>query len=210
MSKTLHAFSDEMTQKQIANLLLSAAGGGVIGATAALLLAPKSGHRLRREIYDTYQSVSERAQDLAHDVAKKGHKAASYAANYAETVKDQASHLLPSSNEKGSYSVPLIVGAVSGAILGATAIFSLAEERKSSKEGFTDRMVHAGKAVADNFQSINWIDAAKEVVSAIQEKVTDSPHFASRELREKTENLNHVLEWASLGVRLWNNVKKGR
>lgn len=45
--------------------------GGIIGAAAALLLAPKSGRELRSELTDGYQAVAKRTQELIKQVGEQ-------------------------------------------------------------------------------------------------------------------------------------------
>lgn len=53
------------------DFLLGAFVGGVIGALAALLLAPKSGRELREDISEQYHQVSEKTKVLASDMSRK-------------------------------------------------------------------------------------------------------------------------------------------
>jgi len=45
--------------------------GTVLGAVTALLLAPKSGRELRKDISDQYHNVSEKTRDIAGNVTRR-------------------------------------------------------------------------------------------------------------------------------------------
>jgi len=64
--------SEEEEEDTTKELLIGGLIGGVVGAALGLLLAPKSGENLRRDIADTYEDISERTHDFSNDVAKKG------------------------------------------------------------------------------------------------------------------------------------------
>lgn len=54
------------------DLFIGGLAGGIIGAVAGLLLAPKAGSELRQDIADTYQDVSEKTQRVASRLGKQG------------------------------------------------------------------------------------------------------------------------------------------
>jgi gas vesicle protein len=53
------------------DFLMGAVVGGLLGAMAALLLAPKSGRELREDISNQYESISEKTQQIASTVGEK-------------------------------------------------------------------------------------------------------------------------------------------
>lgn len=187
-------------QTEVSHLLLSAAAGGLVGLAAALLFAPKAGSRLRQDLLDTYQ-----------DILDKGGKAASCAADYAEELKDTAASYMPRSKPKDS-NLPIIIGALGGAILGtAAAYLAIPKDEEEEAHSITEKLRGASKSVADNIQSIDWIGTAKDVLSALNEKVNHNHNGSKAEpLEEIAEenNLDEILDWASLGLRVWQNIKK--
>ena len=52
-------------------ILGAAAVGAVVGATAALLLAPKSGQEMREDLKDLAEKTKDRAEDLKERVGAK-------------------------------------------------------------------------------------------------------------------------------------------
>lgn len=57
------------------SLLTGAALGAVICTIAALLLAPKSGKKLREELGDKYEEIQERAQGFMNNIHEHGQEA---------------------------------------------------------------------------------------------------------------------------------------
>jgi len=202
------------SSSQASNLLISATAGTIIGATAALLLTPKSGKRLRNDLYEAYENISEKGQDIIEDVVERGQKVADSASEYAANIKDGAANMLGTSQNSTS-NTNLILGALGGGILGAAAIFLLLPSHDDDNtEGLTSKI----KAAAKSAKKINWIETAKDIMETIQSKVSDYPqHNGSVAAEEEDEEGSHekstfhdVLKLASTGLRLWQNVKKRR
>jgi gas vesicle protein len=70
------------------DFLLGAVVGGLIGAMAALLLAPKTGKELRGDITDKYRDVSHKAQETAKQVGAATTEFAGKVKGLAVNVKD--------------------------------------------------------------------------------------------------------------------------
>jgi gas vesicle protein len=66
-------------------LLLGSLIGGAVGAVSALLLAPKTGEKLREDLGNKYRVVNEKMQQIASAV---GEKSKDFASN-AEQKKDE-------------------------------------------------------------------------------------------------------------------------
>jgi gas vesicle protein len=60
--------SDKLDGK---DFIIGAVVGGLLGAMAALLLAPKSGRELRQDITEQYSTVSDKTQQIASTVSEK-------------------------------------------------------------------------------------------------------------------------------------------
>ena len=60
--------SDKLDGK---DFIIGAVVGGLLGAMAALLLAPKSGRELRQDITEQYGAVSDKTQQIASTVSEK-------------------------------------------------------------------------------------------------------------------------------------------
>jgi len=73
------------------SFFLGALIGGAIGAVTALLLAPKSGRELRRDIVDTTTDAYDKATDYVSSTIEEGkHKAQ----HIIDAAKRQADHIL--------------------------------------------------------------------------------------------------------------------
>jgi gas vesicle protein len=200
----------ECSQKQTNSLLLSAAAGGIVGATTALLFAPQSGEKLRKGIYETYDDISKTVQDFSGDVMEKGQKAASTAAEYVDSVKGTATHLFAPSKKTDS-NLPLFIGAIGGALLGAATVVLLSS-KEEKHEGFASKIKDAGKSFTENLNAGDWVETAKEIIGAISDKVHHNGEAVEEHLKEiKNQSpLKEAFEWAALGLRAWQNMKKGR
>ncbi|WP_239618488.1 YtxH domain-containing protein [Cohnella mopanensis] len=74
--------------------------GGVIGATAALLLAPKSGRELRSDIRDKYASVQDRTQRMLTDAGHKTQEIAAQVGQTASGIVDKTRSALSAAKEE--------------------------------------------------------------------------------------------------------------
>ncbi|QGQ97482.1 YtxH domain-containing protein [Paenibacillus psychroresistens] len=59
------------------DFIIGAVVGGLLGAMAALLLAPKSGRELRQDLTEQYGTISEKTQQIASTVSEKTQQIAS-------------------------------------------------------------------------------------------------------------------------------------
>lgn len=151
------------------NMLVSVAAAGILGATAALLLAPKAGNKLRKDIYDAGCQAFDQCEE-----------------NNSKT--------------------PLIIGAIAGGLLGASLIYFLSNREEAASNNIGSKIKSVGKTVVNN--ATDWIETAKDVVDNIHDKV----HQFDEEVEEKTEkastSIDDIMEWAQLGLRVWNNIQK--
>lgn len=92
--------SDEVEEDTTRDLLIGGLIGGVLGVTIGLFLAPKPGQELRRDLVDTYEDISERTQDFADDISKKGKFFAKNARSKANKWLDLARHLVEDLTEE--------------------------------------------------------------------------------------------------------------
>jgi len=207
------------------DFLIGAAMGGLLGTLGALLLAPKSGKKLRQDLCDNCSEMTDKAHDIADRLCKKGKCLSSQTYDWAGKTKDiinevtdgVKSWVCPGEEEEET-SIDLLTGGVAGAILGATAGLLLAPKSgEQLREGMADTYQDISKKgkkfiKGARSQASDWVDLAKDVVDniadTIQEKGEEFIEKGERSLH--TSHLNEVIDWASLGVRLWKSIKNRR
>lgn len=217
--------------------LVGAAVGSLLGSVAALLVAPKSGKELRQEIRDTYCDLSEKAEDFAQRGRKAAYSIGSQTNEWAGKAKSAVDGAKKSvrgwiSDEEEEQEHPaqdFLIGSLVGGVLGAVAGLLLApkpgeelrEDIRESYEDVSDRahdfandFTKKGKVFVKKTRSKanKWLDLAREVVDGLTDEVQDK----SEDIIEKAKGLvnnsriHDVMDWASLGVRLWQGVKSKR
>lgn len=97
--------ADEEEEYTTRDLLIGGLIGGVLGAAVGLLIAPKSGDELRNDLVETYEDISEKAQDFTDNVSKKGKsfvkQANSKANKWLDFAKDIVDNLAEEVEDKG-------------------------------------------------------------------------------------------------------------
>lgn len=76
------------------SFFLGAIVGGIIGGVTALLFAPKSGEKFRKDLARTYHNVSEKTQDLVEEVSHQTKELVEKARGIAEDAKEAAQNLI--------------------------------------------------------------------------------------------------------------------
>jgi len=96
------------------DLLIGGLIGGVLGAAVGLLIAPKSGDELRNDLVETYEDISEKAEDFTDNFSKKGKafvkKANSKANKWLDFAKDIVDNLAEEVEDKGEDLVEHVKG----------------------------------------------------------------------------------------------------
>lgn len=196
--------------------IIGAAVGSLLGGVAALLTAPKSGKKIRQDICDTYCDLSKRTQELAH----KGKNLANSFGSHHESWADKAKHLF-SKEEEESMGKDFLIGGLAGGVLGAVAGLLLApksgeELREDIMETYDDVSEYAhdvakrGKGFAKSSQkrANKWLNLAREVVDEFAEDTHDKTEEFVENAKEFIDHRMHdVMDWASIGVRLWKVLK---
>lgn len=193
-AKTPHFKSNNQTN--ITQLFLLTAAGGLLGVTAGMLLAPKSGKRLRQDLCDTYEDITEKGEELVHHAAEKG-------SEYVNNVRDTAHEWM---GEEGTSNTTILMGLAGGALLGATAIYLLTKESQEP-EGILDKVKAAGKSAGEKLSSGEWIETAREFLDKVSE--TTHPKPAVNKVKDSTqETMNELFKWANVGFSVWQNLQK--
>ncbi|WP_240374584.1 YtxH domain-containing protein [Bacillus piscicola] len=83
-----------MSEMNTKDFFIGSLIGGIVGASAALLLAPKSGRELRSDITEGAQTARERTSEFTSDAYEKGSEWASFAkeksSSLAKNVSEQS------------------------------------------------------------------------------------------------------------------------
>jgi len=74
--------------------VIGAIFGGVLGGVAALLLAPKSGDRMRKDLCKKYHEVCDKAQDVVDDFRCKTNKLVEKAKDISDDTKEAVNQYL--------------------------------------------------------------------------------------------------------------------
>jgi gas vesicle protein len=221
-------------RKMSANeFLVGAAVGSLLGGVSALLMAPKTGKRLRQDINDVYCDMTERTSDAAEQVSKKGKALAKSMSCQSHDLADKAKCMLcgvknflgyASEDEEDSdeHLRDLLIGGAVGGILGAVTGLLLArkpgnelredladtyEDVAERTQEMAEQMSKKGKTFVKTAKSRanNWINVAKEIVDGLTDEVEEK----GSELKEQAKSrFNDVADWASLGFRVWNEISK--
>ena len=84
----------EMVEEHGCEMWVGALAGGIIGAVAGLLIAPKAGNELRGDFADTYENISDTAQGYAKQFQKESKKMARSVSKDANKWLDLASMVI--------------------------------------------------------------------------------------------------------------------
>jgi len=82
-----------------ADMFVAFGAGALLGAVAALLLAPKSGEETRRELGDMAEGAMERGRSLADRAKMKTRESAEAAGEFVRDQKDRVGHALHEGKE---------------------------------------------------------------------------------------------------------------
>jgi gas vesicle protein len=215
--------------------LVGAAVGSMLGTVTALLLAPKSGRRLRQDICDVYCDLSDKTQDMACKVGKKSKTFMRNVGCQTTDLKDRARGVVDDVSDwmHPTEETPrdLLIGSVLGGVLGAVAGLLLApksgselrqdiadtyEDVSEKTQEMADQFTRKGKKVANNVQSQagEWLDLAKQVISQLAGDAQDTAEEVVEKGRNKLHSsknrANEIMEWASLGLRAWQGITNRR
>lgn len=217
------------------DFLIGAALGGILGTVVALLTAPKSGRRLRQDIVDTYEDLTDQTSDMAGQVKKKSrtwikglkNQTSDWTDKARESADDAACYMKGWACSEDHVARDLLIGSIAGGVLGALAGLLLApkagsELRQDIVDAYEDMSERAqdlayqakkqGKGAMKNVrsQANDWVDLAKQVVDYLSDEIEETTEEVVAEGRRQGSRIQDAAEWASLGFRLWQGMKKRR
>lgn len=219
--------------------IIGATIGTLLGTASALLLAPKSGKKIRKDLSDFYEDVTDKTQDIAEKVAKRSKyfmdNVQSQTCDWTDKAKCLMSDMsdcikwFKREEEMENHTKEFVIGAVAGGVLGALAGLLLApksgdkfrDDIMDSYNEFSDRTQNIansvqkkGKYYAKNArkQTNKWLDFARSFVDEFVDRAEEVNDNVTEKVKDFTEvgqeRLNDVLKWASLGLRVWKNLRK--
>lgn len=174
--------------------------GGCVAGVVAIFLAPKSGKALRQDIADGYNTLNKESKRYAGEIFER-------AQDFIDTLQG-VNH----EPEHGTHA--FLAGGAAGAILGALAGLLLAPQSgEKLREYFGDEYDHMrekARSVVDDVydkeqQFEDKLEDWKEVLSSIVNKLSSAPKKGAA-----NSHLNKILDWATLGLHLYNKVQARR
>lgn len=183
---------------QIDTLLIGLLAGGLVGAGTALLLAPKKGSDVRKDLYNAYDDLSETASDKREEIM--------------DTISDWHNPRSLGSNKT------LIIGGLAAGILGAATAYLLTQK---TKKNFSETFFEKTHEIADNIKHAvpedfavsagGWIRQAKTILNTVDSVLNSGETAVRKAARAHAPSepleIKDFVEFANLGVRLFNNLK---
>ncbi len=144
----------------VSALLLGSVVGGVLGATAGFLFAPKSGKDLRKDISDQSKKVTDKADEWKETVQEKSAEYSDKAMAKKNELK--AKKRFNESKEKKFNTPSLLMGTFVGGILGASVALVVAPKPGSNlREDINVRSKEAIESAGESIKDSKTVLPAK-------------------------------------------------
>lgn len=114
----------------------------------------------------------------------------------------------------------LLLGTIAGGIIGLTAYTIISN--RHGKKGIIQSVKEAGESAVERIQAVDWADVAGQVVESLSDKLHEAEDnldedqdedFEEEEEEEgpiASEKVQKIVDWAILGLNVWQNLKKRR
>lgn len=224
---------------QSKEFLVGAVVGSLLGTVSALLVAPKSGKRLRQDLCNIYGDACECTHDFTCKACKKGKCLIKNLGSQTSDLKDRAKDKVEDVREglkdwfnpTEETTKDLAIGSLVGGVVGIVAGLLLApksgdelrqdivdtyEDLTEKTQDAADQLTKRGKLAAKNVQSQvgDWFDFAKQIAEQLTSQLSNKGEEVAEKGKQKIQStsnrINDVLEWAALGARVWQGLKKER
>lgn len=170
-------FYNEKEDSGAGSFLFGAVVGGVIGAAAALFLAPKTGKEMRDDLSTQAGQIKDKSIELSAIAKEKaneyGSVAKDKATEYSAIAKDKATEFTATAKEK-TEEVTKTIQEQSGQI---------ADKVKSLKNN-VNMPTDDGTASSEGEEAVEFVEEAKEQVQEKAEKVEENITATAEALKE--------------------------
>lgn len=176
--------------------------GGVLGGAIGLLTAPKSGKELMDDLNEGYSKFTKNASDIKDQIRDKGYHLLHLSEEEAEEEEGESSNIST-----------FLIGSAVGATIGAVAAFMLAPQSGSKlRQNLNDKYEEIYDKAEDFVSDINkkghgaieQLDDWKDTVGKIINKI------GSKGRKQSHSKANDIMEWAGLGLHLYQQLQKRR
>ena len=163
-------------------LFLGTIAGSLLGAGLTFFLTQKGGKHYRNQVYDTYNSFSEKANELK------------------DNFLNNTSH----SKSAETHKFNLVIGGITGALIGAAAIAYFTN--KNNSEAF---LKHSAGFIPENLKSKTgyWVKQAKNIINTV-DHVLDEDESTEESTSSQSNMVDDLVELANVGMRLFQSYKQ--
>ena len=170
-------------------LLLGLIAGGLIGAGTALVLAPKNGKQLRKNLIDACQGFSDKTGEIKENLFEQGEELLEAAQQWSKKKK-----ISPTSSQ-------LALGGIAGCALGAAVALFLANKSKDEDSSYFPD-------ISSKVES--WTTNAKSVVDTLHGFLNEGNAKKRTAAHDESDGspFHEIMDLASIGLRLFQNLKQ--
>ncbi len=173
--------------------------GGILGGITGLLTAPKSGKELRDDILESYNTLNDKTHEFTDNIRESGKRLSSVF-----------------SQDEDHQNVSFLTGSAAGAVIGAVAALLLApksgrklredlgdkyDEIRQKAKKFSTHIGDQGHQAMENLE--DW----KDTLGTLVNKLT---HAKGKHSGAHHSRVEEIVDWASLGIRLLQQMQSRR
>ncbi len=182
--------------------LCSSVVGALLAAMGGVFLIPKASSQLRHYLTDTYQEVNDRTWELLHRLNQKGGEIVNIV---GEQTFEWMEKTLTIADEVTN-EVDAWAEIIKTAANRARAIAAHMEEDSRQQQHILEVVEWSQKAVdianEVTHEAQNWTQSIRDLVNSakLQKEPSNSPENMGNPVVD-------IIEWAALGVNLWQNMR---
>ncbi len=183
--------------------------GSMLGGISGIILSPKTGQMLREHIAETYESMSDHTLELINSLNTKGEELkdllASQTDEWAEKSLEQTEKIL---EEVHLWAEELREAALE-AREQAEELGSVPGYREKIDDilQWSDKAEEVANEISDEVKE--WVESFRQGVQSLKMRSQNSsePFDEERASSQSKPNVNDLIEWAALGINLWQSLK---